>query len=281
MLGRMENPFNHFFNDRISPGTLDKLTRGPLAAHLETYAQQLRDEGYAVQTGQYQLRMLGHFNRWLQSQGFAADEIDSSTVKRFVRSREKTGKLRKGDTAALARILRMLRAGQTEVPSSPPTACQTVLQQFQHYLRQERGLSEATIMRQTPVVSALLAECLPAGIPDFHQISASDIAGFVQRQAERITTKSAPTVVTALRSFFRHLLHRGAIETDMAACVPTISTWSLSGVPEVPSRRADPTCLGLLRSEHRDRQAQLRHSASVGASGASRRRSGDSDARRH
>ena len=70
-------------------------------------------------------------------------------------------------------------------------------------------------MRQTPVVSALLAECFPTEIPDFHQISASDIAGFVQRQAERITTKSAPTVVTALRSFFRHLLHRGAIETDM------------------------------------------------------------------
>ena len=63
MLGRMETPFNHFFNDRIYAGTLDELTRGPLAAHLKAYAQQLRDEGYAVQTGQSQLRMLGHFNR--------------------------------------------------------------------------------------------------------------------------------------------------------------------------------------------------------------------------
>src|SRR5258708_39623068 len=99
-------------------------------------------------------------------------------------------------------------------------------------MRPERGVNEATIMRQTPVISALLAECFQTEMPDFHQISASDIAGFVQRQAERITTKSAPTVVTALRSFFRHLLHRGAIETDMAVCVPTISTWSLSGVPK-------------------------------------------------
>jgi site-specific recombinase XerD len=231
MLGRMETPFNHFFNDRIYAGTLDELRRGPLAAHLKTYAQQLRDEGYAVQTGQSQLRMLGHFNRWLQSEGFGADEIDASTVKRFVRSRGKTGKPRKGDTAAFARMLRMLRADQA-VPLSPPTPCQTILEQFQHYLRQERGLSEATIMRQTPIVRALLAEVLPAGIPDFHQISASDIAGFVQRQAERITTKSAPTVVTALRSFFRDLLYGGAIETDLAACVPTISTWSLSGVPK-------------------------------------------------
>src|ERR1700736_6817933 len=117
MLGRMETPFNHFFNDRIYPGTLDELTRGPLAAHLKTYAQQRRGEGYAVQTGQYQLRMLGHFNRWLQNEGFAADEIDSSTVKRFVRSRGKTGKLRKGDTAALPPMLCMLRAAQAEVPA--------------------------------------------------------------------------------------------------------------------------------------------------------------------
>lgn len=228
----METPFNHFFNDRIYPGTADALTRGPLARHLKAYAEQLHDEGYVVQTGQYQLRMLGHFNRWLQRKELAADEIDSSTVERYVRSRRKTGRLRKGDTAALARLLCMLRPGQAKPPSSPPTACQIVLRQFQHYLRQERGLAEATILRQTPVVSAFLTECFPAGIPDFHQISASDVTSFVQRQAERITTKSAPTVVTALRSFLRHLLSRGAIDTDLAACVPTIATWSLSSVPK-------------------------------------------------
>ena len=232
MLGFMETPLNHFFSERSDPRTLDALIRGPLAAHLRTYAQQLHDQGYAVSSSRLQLRMLGHFNRWLQRKGLAAEQIDSSTMERYVRCRRKSGKLRRGDTAALGRLWRMLRPGEVETPSSPPSACQIVLRQFQHYLRQERGLSEATIMRQTPVISALLAECFPTEIPDFHQISASDIAGFVQRQAERITTKSAPTVVTALRSFFRHLLHRGAIETDMAVCVPTISTWSLSGVPK-------------------------------------------------
>ena len=54
MPGRMETPFNRFFNDRIYPGTLDRLTRGPLAAHLKKYAQHLREKGYAVQTGRYQ-----------------------------------------------------------------------------------------------------------------------------------------------------------------------------------------------------------------------------------
>jgi len=124
------------------------------------------------------------------------------------------------------------------MPSSPPSACQMILRQFQHYLRQERGLAEATITCYTPVVRAFLAECFPTDNPDFHQLCASVIADFVQRQAERITTKHAKNVVSALRSFLRHLLHRGGIDTDLAACVPTIATWSLSTVPKfLPSEQ--------------------------------------------
>lgn len=232
MLGFMETPLNHFFNDRTSPGTLAVLTNGPLSPYLTVYAQRLHDEGYAIQSGQLQLRMLGHFGRWLDSKGLGADAVDSSAVERFVRSRRRAGKLRRGDTAALARMVRMLQADQTWTSSSPPTASQIVLEQFQLYLRQERGLSEATVAHYSPIVRAFLAERFPSDVPDLHQISASDIAGFVQRQAERITTKHAPTVVTALRSFLRHSLHCGAINTDLAACVPTIATWSLSTVPK-------------------------------------------------
>ena len=227
----METPLDHFFNDRIEPESFDALTRGPLAVHLKAYAQQLYDQGYAV-------RRAGCNSACLGTSTLAAEQRTRRRANRFVdsgtirRCRIKAGKLRTGDTAALARLWRMLRPSEVEMTSSPPIACQIALREFQHYLRQERGLSEATITRQTPVISALLAECFPTEIPDFHQISASDIAGFVQRQAERITAKSAPTVVTALRSFFRHLLHRGAIDTDMAVCVPTIATWSLSGVPK-------------------------------------------------
>jgi site-specific recombinase XerD len=231
MLGLMEIPLNHFFNDRTGRETIAVLTNGPLSPYLPAYAQRLHDEGYAVQSGQLQLRLLGQFSRWLDSKKLGADEVDSSTVERFVRSRRKAAKLRRGDTAALARMLHMLRPSRTD-RQVPPTASQIVLGQFQLYLREERGLSEATVTQYTPIVKAFLAECFSSETPDLRRISANDIASFVQHQAERITTKYAPTVVTALRSFLRHLLHRGAIDTDLAACVPTIATWSLSKVPK-------------------------------------------------
>jgi len=196
------------------------------------YAEHLHDAGYAIQSGQLQLRMLGDFNKWLDRRRLGADEVDSLMIERYVRSRKKAGKLRRGDAAALGRMLRMLRDGQAEASVSPPTASQILVEQFQHFLRQERGLAETTITKYTPIVRTFLAESFPRGIPDFHQISADDIARFVQRQAERITSKDAPTVVTALRSFLRHLLYRGAIQTDLATCVPTIATWSQSKVPK-------------------------------------------------
>jgi hypothetical protein len=127
MLGLMETPLTYFFNERTDPRTLETLTRGPLAAPLKAYAQQLHDQGYAVQTGRLQLQMLGQFNRWLQRRGLAVEQIDSSTVERYVRGRCKTGKLRRGDAAALVRLLRMLRPGQAGLPSSPPSACQKLL----------------------------------------------------------------------------------------------------------------------------------------------------------
>jgi hypothetical protein len=46
-----------------------------------------------------------------------------------------------------------------------------------------------------------------------------------------VTSKRAPLVVTALRSFLRYLFHRGIVAIDLAMCVPTIATWSLSHVP--------------------------------------------------
>lgn len=228
----MQIPLHHFFNSRTHPSTVDVLTRGPLAPHLPAYAQRLHDDGYATQSGQLQLRMLGHFNRWLERQRLAVHEVNASTLDRYVRSRRKAGKLRRGDPAALSRLLGMLRHNDAEKPSSPLTASQVALRQFQQYLRQERSLSAATITHYTPIVAAFLAECLPTGLLDFRRIAASDIAGFVQRQADRITTKHAGTVVTALRSFLRYLLQRGAIDRDLAACVPTIATWSLSTVPK-------------------------------------------------
>jgi site-specific recombinase XerD len=227
----MDTSFDYFFNDRTNPKTIEALRSGPLASSLEAYAQRLYQDGYAIHSGFVQLRLLGSFNRWLDRKGFTCEDVGPATIEQFLRGRAQTGNLRKGDSAALFRLLTMLRPDGCGVTAPPPTPVEGALGQFQQYLRQERSLSEATVINYTPVARSFLSERFPQGAVDCQRITTSDITAFVQRQATLVTSKRAPLVVTALRSFLRYLFCRGIVAVDLAACVPTIATWSLSKVP--------------------------------------------------
>jgi site-specific recombinase XerD len=227
----METSFDYFFDDRTNPRTIEALRCGPLASPLEAYAQRLHEDGYATHSGFVQLRLLGCFNLWLDRKGLTSEDVDAATIGRYLRGRVQSRKLRKGDSAALFRLLTMLRPEGSGVTAPPPTPVEAALGHFQQYLRQERSLSEATVINYTPVARSFLSERFPKGALHFQQITAADITAFVQRQATVVTSKRAPLVVTALRSFLRYLFHRGIVAIDLATCVPTIATWSLSNVP--------------------------------------------------
>jgi site-specific recombinase XerD len=227
----MDTPFDYFFTDRTNPRTIEALSNGPLASPLKAYAQRLRENGYAAHSGFVQLRLLGCFNRWLDRRGLASGDVGPATIEQYLRGRAQSGKLRKGDSAALFRLLAILRPDSTGVAAPPPTAIEIALGQFQQYLRQERGLSDATVINYTPVARSFLSERFPKGAVHCQQITAADITAFVQRQAALVTSKRAQLVVTALRSFLRYLFLRGIVAIDLATCVPTIATWSLSNVP--------------------------------------------------
>ena len=227
----METPFDYFFNDRSNPQTIAALRDGPLASPLEAYAQRLLDNGYAAHSGCLQLRLLACFNRWLGRKGLTSEDVDAATIGQYLRGRAKSRKLRKGDSATLFRLLTLLRPERSRVTAPSPTPVEAALRLFQQYLRQERSLSEAAVINYTPVARSFLSELFPKGNLHWQQISAADVSAFVQRQATLVTSKRAPLVVTALRSFLRYLFHRGIVAVDLATCVPTIATWSLSQVP--------------------------------------------------
>jgi len=229
--GRMDTPFDYFFSDRTNPRTIEALRSEPLASPLEAYARRLREDGYGTHSGFVQLRLLGCFNRWLHRKELTSVDVDAATVEQYLRGRAQSRRLRRGDSAALYRLLTMLRLAESGVIAPPPTPVEAALGHFQQYLRQERSLSESTVINYTPVARSFLSERFPKGALHFQQITAADITAFVQRQAVKVTSKRAPLVVTALRSFLRYLFLRGIVAVDLATCVPTIATWSLSNVP--------------------------------------------------
>ena len=133
----MKTPFDYFFDDRTNPRTIEDLRGGPLASPLEAYAQRLHEDGYATHSGFVQLRLLGCFNRWLDRKGLTSEDVDAATIERYLRGRAQSRKLRRGDSAALFRLLTMLRPEGSGVAAPPPTPVEAALRRFQHYLRQD------------------------------------------------------------------------------------------------------------------------------------------------
>jgi site-specific recombinase XerD len=214
--------------------TIERLRQGPLSEHLDAYAAAIAAQGYGRHSIREQIVVIADFSRWLKQKQMDVQALDSEVVDRFLRLRRQQQRIRRGDPKTLQRLLTMLCQKGVVKP------CQTlvadngqarIIAEFRLYLSQERGLSPATLLNYVPVVKQFLAERFHNMAPNFAKLRAPHVTGFVMRHAHQLSPVRAGLMVTALRSFFRYLRHRGAIATDLAGCVPTVPNWSLSTLP--------------------------------------------------
>jgi site-specific recombinase XerD len=215
------------------PRIIERLRRGELGDHIDSYAALLSQQNYAPSSAYRQLLVISHFSQWLQRHGIEVDKVDETTLQKFLRTIPRKMRYQSGDAAALNRLLRLLRQQNLVPPKSqaPLSPQQDVVAGFAHYLLHERRLSQATLVNYQPFVDRFLSEQFEDGKVNLSSLRATDVTGFVQRHARRLRPTRAKLLVGALRSFFRHLQQRGEISAHLAACVPSVANWSLSALP--------------------------------------------------
>jgi site-specific recombinase XerD len=214
--------------------TIERLRQGPLSEHLDAYAAAIAAQGYGRHSIREQIVVIADFSRWLKQKQIDVQALENEVVDRFLRLRRRQQRIRRGDPKALQRLLTMLCQKGVVKPRKPPVADNAqarIVAEFQRYLLQERGLSPLTLRNYVPVVEQFLVERFQNRAPNFAKLRAPHVTGFVMRHAHQLSPVRAGLMVTALRSFFRYLRHRGAIATDLAGCVPTVPNWSLSTLP--------------------------------------------------
>ena len=213
--------------------TIERLRQGPLSEHLDPYAAGLTEQGYGCDSIRQQIIVIADLSRWLKQKDIDVQNLDGIVVDRFLRLRSKQRRVRRGDPKALAQLLAMLRQNGV-VKQHRPAADDTrsrVIDEFRRYLSQERGLSQSTLHNYVPVVEQFLSERFHNRAPNLGILRAPDVTGFALRQAKQLGPVRAKLMVTALRSFFRYLRHRGLLSIDLAGSVPTVPNWSLSTLP--------------------------------------------------
>ena len=262
---------------------IERLRQGPLSEHLDAYAAAIAAQGYGRHSIREQIVVIADFSRWLKQKQIDVQALESEVVDRFLRLRRRQQRIRRGDPKALQRLLTMLCQKGVVKPRKPPVADNAqarLVAEFQRYLLQERGLSPLTLRNYVPVVEQFLAERFQNRAPNFAKLRAPHVTGFVMRHAHQLSPVRAGLMVTALRSFFRYLRHRGAIVTDLADCVPTVQLVAFHA-SEVPSGCHGRTYSGVLRSNHVRRQAEPCDLAAARQARRTRRRSRWAELRRY
>lgn len=219
----------------VGPLKLKRYRVGPLRRFIDRLAARFFERQYARQTARHKIRVVADLSRWLERRRLDVDNLDESAIARFFHRRRRYDPVRSGDTAAIRSLVDLLRdLGVLPARSAEESGSQRHPTEigFEQYLRQERCLSQATLLNTLPFVRHFLADRFGTGPVSLAAVRASDITHFVLRYARTLSPSRAKLLVGALRSYFRFLYLRGEIATDLGAAVPTVADWRLSSVPK-------------------------------------------------
>lgn len=216
----------------IDPDLLDRLRVGPLASYLDAYLKRIEQEGFLPSSVPMQMYAIARFSNWLQTCQLDVHQVDEAAVERFLQRDPSV--VHGGESAPLRRFLAMLREiGLTAAKPPEPRNCQQrFIDEYRHYLLQERGLAETSLLNYLPFAEQLLSNRFGQSDMNLSELTATDVTRFMQDRAHQLSSGRAKLLVTALRSFLRYLRHQGEISVDLAGCVPPVAVWSLSTVPK-------------------------------------------------
>jgi integrase/recombinase XerD len=218
-----------------SPVTRQRLRSGPIADHVDSFADWLHRGGYKPASIDSILRSLAGWADWMQSAGFTVpDCLDGITacateLQAGGRVRYRRGANNHSLTSA-ALFTRFLREqGVLPPPARPasPIDLWPVIREFHSWMRQHRGLTDTTLDVYQPII----AELVTALGGDPHRYTAEVLRSFVLERARRHGLWRAKTVVVAVRAFLRFLGATGQCPSGMQHAIPGFASWQLSSVP--------------------------------------------------
>jgi site-specific recombinase XerD len=218
-----------------SPVTRERLRSGPIAGHVDDFADWLHRGGYKPASIDSILRSLAGWADWMQWAGFTVpDCLDGVTacateLQAGPRARYRRGPNKHSLTSA-ALFIRFLREqGVLPPPATPasPIDLWPVIREFRSWMRQHRGLTDTTLDVYQPIITELLTAL--GGDP--HRYTAEALRDFTLERARRHGLWRAKTVVVAVRSFLRFLGATGQCPPGMQHAIPGFASWQLSSVP--------------------------------------------------
>jgi site-specific recombinase XerD len=224
---------------------------GALAGQVDGYREWLAQRGYTPLTVRNMLKDLGLVGLWLSREGLEVADLSEDRLAAFlVDQRQRAGRRRLAGARGWLPLLTFLReVGVVPEALAAVTPLDVWLGRYRRWMRQERGLSQSTMLRYGNTARRFLTEqALVGGRFTPEQLTGADLNAFLLRECGRVSSGSAKGRVAELRSLMRFLHLSGATSMKLGAAVPSVGGWRLASLP--PMMAASDVQLLLDRCPH-------------------------------
>jgi integrase/recombinase XerD len=212
-------------------------TAGWLRSHCQRFVEDLNASGYAPCT----LRRYGdvalRFCAAVEARGLGANDLDGSQTEYiYAAVLDTTAAIYRTNTRfCLNRFINHLVAvGVARLPEPPlkvPTALELLHQEYETYLRNQRGLSDRTIYHCHRFMDRFITFRFSKGLGDLDDISSDDIVAFLCKIRSGDKPYRDKTPPSHLRAMFRFLFWSGKTKRDLANAVPRVALPAQSHLP--------------------------------------------------
>jgi integrase/recombinase XerD len=201
----------------------DETSQRLIDDQIEPFIKHLRAVGYAERTLRKKKTVVRAFARWMKGKQIATDELSATHVAGFVARLPRKRKPHIQHELAVMRLFcEYLRPGSMQ-PVQKASAANGLLQQYEDYLRHNRGLAENSIHVYVPFIHEFLrSQSKPTGCVSADSFDTLMIRSFLIRQTLHRSGEYARLLATALRSFLGFLFLSGQTLRDLSSSVPTV-----------------------------------------------------------
>ena len=194
-----------------------------LDGHRKEFRRQLEGQHYASATLAEYDRCIGLFCDVMRRDRIGTTALDETAVERLISKLQRHSGQDRGAAFMVKRFVQFL-VNRGDAPAKPSAADETargqLRREYEHYLRNQRGLTEASIYGCWRIADRFLEFRFGNTDADLAAIIPLDIVKFMQslRLENRVTCNK--TIPSHLRNFFQFLFKSGKTMANLAPKVP-------------------------------------------------------------
>ncbi len=106
-----------------------------------------------------------------------------------------------------------------------------MIEDYRAFLKFQQGFAPQSVASYVWFARPFVTELWASDADGLSRLTTADVIGYVERHAPRRSAATAKIMCARLRSFLRYLRMHGIVDADLAASVPSIRSWALTGLP--------------------------------------------------